>query len=262
MPEGKLHGLRVLVTRPAHQAQSLAQQIEQAGGEAILLPTIEIAAPADPAALERLLARLDEFDLAIFVSPNAVRAARAGLARHGGLPSGLQLAAVGQATVQALHAAGAGPVLAPAERFDSEGLLALLPAGKVAGKRVLILRGNDGRELLGDTLAARGARVSHAECYRRLPPAAPDPVALARLAQGDIDVITATSVEGLKNLCTLTGDAGRTRLLATAVIVTSERQAAACRALGFRAGVHTAAQSSDAAILAALHAWRAARNYL
>jgi len=262
VPEGKLHGLRVLVIRPAHQAQSLAQQIEQAGGEAILLPTIEIAAPADPAAFERLLSRLDEFDLAIFVSPNAVRAVLAGLARRGGLPPGLQLAAVGQATAQALRAAGAAQVLAPAERFDSEGLLALLPAGQVAGKRILILRGNNGRELLGDTLAARGARVSHVECYRRLPPPVPDPLALARLARGEIDVITVTSVEGLKNLRALAGDAGRARLLATAVIVTSERQAAACRELGFRAGVYTAAQSSDAAILAALHAWRAARNSL
>ena len=262
MPEGNLHGLRVLVTRPAHQAQALAQQIEQAGGEAILLPTIEIAAPTDPAALEHLLAGLDEFDLAIFVSPNAVRAALTVLARHGGLPPGLQLAAVGQATARALRAAGAAQVLAPAERFDSEALLELLPPARVAGKRVLILRGNGGRELLGDTLAARGARVSHAECYRRLAARAPDPAALARVGRGEIDLITVTSVEGLKSLCVLVGDVGRARLLDTPVIVTSERQAAACRELGFRASVHTAAQSSDAAIMAALRAWRAARNSL
>lgn len=262
MPEIRLHGLRVLVTRPAHQAQALAEQIEQAGGEAIRLPTIEIAAPADPAALDRVLDHLDDFDLAIFVSPNAVRTALARLARHATLPPGLELAAVGQATVRALHTAGAAPVLAPAEHFDSEGLLELLPADQVAGKRILIFRGNGGRELLGDTLAARGARVTYAECYRRLPPRTPDPAALARLERGEIDVITITSIESLRNLYEMAGDAGRACLLGTPVLVTSERQVEACRAFGFRAGVCVAAQSSDAAILAALHAWRATRNSL
>ena len=262
MPENSLHGLRVLVTRPTHQAEALAKEIERTGGKAILLSTIEIAEPTNPAALDRLLAHLDDFDLAIFVSPNAVRATLARLARHGSLPPGLELAAVGQATLRVLRAAMAAPVLAPSERFDSEGLLELLPADQVAGKRILIFRGNGGRELLGDTLAARGAQVTYAECYRRLPPRAPDPAALARLARGEIDIITITSIEGLRNLHDMTGDAGRTRLLATPVVVTSERQAEACRKLGFRAGVHTAAQSSDAAILAALHAWRAARNSL
>jgi uroporphyrinogen-III synthase len=144
------------------------------------------------------------------------------------------------------------------DRFDSEGLLDLLPADQVAGKRVLILRGSGGRELLGDVLTARGALVAFAECYRRLLPPAPDPAALARLARGEIDVITITSVEGLKNLCALAGATGCTHLLDTPVIVTSERQARVCRDLGFRAGVHTARQSSDAAIMLALRAWRGA----
>jgi uroporphyrinogen-III synthase len=262
VPENGLHGLRVLVTRPTHQAQALAERIEQAGGEAILLPTIEISAPADPAALDRLLERLDDFDLAIFVSPNAVRAAMERLKGHRSLPPGLQLAAVGQATLSALHAAGATPALAPTGRYDSESLLALLPAETVAGKRILIFRGNGGRELLGDTLATRGARITYAECYQRVLPRAPDPAVLARLGRGEIDMITVTSIEGLQNLMGMVGDTGRTRLRDTPIVVTSERQAEACRKLGFRDGVHIAEKSSDAAIVAALHAWRAARNSL
>ena len=72
MSEDNLRGARVLVTRPAHQAEALAQLIESAGGVALRLPTVEIAAPADPAALDAVLDRLHEFAYAIFISPNAV----------------------------------------------------------------------------------------------------------------------------------------------------------------------------------------------
>ena len=83
-----LSGVRVLVTRPAAQAQSLAQRIEQAGGEAIRFPTLEIAAACDVAALERVLTDIARFDLAIFISPNAVAHGLAHLKAYGGFPRG------------------------------------------------------------------------------------------------------------------------------------------------------------------------------
>ena len=256
-----LQGVRVLVTRPAKQADALVQLIEAAGGEAIRLPTIEIAPPADPAACAALLERLADFDLIIFVSPNAVREALSGI-RARGLPKSLRIAAVGQGTQQVLHAEGFANVLAPSGRFDSEALLELLPAASVAGKNVLIVRGAGGRELLSETLRARGALLSQAECYRRLPPRRPDAAALARLQQGGVDIISITSVEGLRNLYDLVGAAGRGQLLATPVLVVSERQAQACRELGFSAALRVATRASDAAIVDALHAWRVSRNSL
>lgn len=256
MSENGLRGVRVLVTRPVHQAGSLARLIEQAGGEAIGLPTIEIAPPADPAALDALLARLAEFDMAIFISPNAVRGALARLEARGGLPPELALAAVGQGTLRALQAAGCSTVLAPTVRFDSEALLELLPRERVAGKHIVIFRGEGGRELLGETLTARGARIFYAVCYRRLPPRTPDVAALARLMRGEIDVITVTSAQGLRNLYDLAGETGRARLLGTPIVVVSERQARACRELGFHAALRVAGQASDAAILESLRAWR------
>jgi uroporphyrinogen-III synthase len=255
-----LGGARVLVTRPAHQAEALCRLIADAGGEPVRLPAIEIAPPADPAALARTLAHLDEFDLAVFVSPNAVRAALAH--RDGRLPPALALAAVGDGTQRALAAAGYADVLVPAARFDSEGLLALPALQAVRGRRILILRGDGGRELLADTLRERGAEVTYAECYRRRVPAAPDAAALARLAGGEIDVAVVTSSEGLANLLALGGDRARVHVLATPLVVMSARQAQAARALGFHAAIEVAARADDTAILAAVRAWQAARNSL
>lgn len=253
--------MRALVTRPAHQAETLAQQIEAAGGEALRLPTIEIVAPADTTALHAVLDRLPEFGFAIFISQNAVRQCLP-LLRARGIPPGLRLAAVGQGTRRALDEAGIDHVLAPKERFDSEALLELLPPAVVTGQAILIVRGEGGHKKLGASLTARGARVDYAECYRRALPHQPNAEILARLRRGEVDVLILTSIEGAQNLCTLVGATGRARLLATPVVVVSERLAQTCRELGFSAELCVAAQASDAAIVATLHAWRARQNSL
>lgn len=261
-PEPDLRGVRVLVTRPAHQAEPLARKIETAGGEAVRLPTIEIVAPTDTAALHALLQRLPEFTIAIFISANAVRQFLPLVRARGGVPPGLRLAAVGQATRRRMRDEGFDNILAPTERFDSEALLELLPSAVVAGKNILIVRGEGGHKKLGETLAARGARVAYAECYRRVPPRQPDTINLERLRRGEIDILVLTSIEGARNLCTLVGASGRARLLATPAVVVSTRLAQTCRELGFHAELITATQASDAAILDALRAWRARQNSL
>jgi uroporphyrinogen-III synthase len=259
---GALAGLGVLVTRPAHQAARLAQRIEAAGGRAILFPALEIAPPEDPVAVARVIARLDEFDFAIFISPNAVQRALPLIRARGALPPGLRLVAVGEGTARALAAAGEGTVLAPAGRFDSEALLALPELQAVAGRRILIFRGAGGRELLGDTLRARGAHLEYAECYRRVRPQADPGGLIARWRRGEVQVVTATSVETLRNLHDMLGEAGRALLLDTPIVVAGERQAAACRELGFRHAPLLAASARDDALLAALSAWRARQNSL
>lgn len=256
--QANLKGVRVLVTRPAHQAEALVRLIEADGGEAIRLPTIEIAPPSDPAAVDAVFKRWADFHLIIFVSPNAVRTALPRL-RAFGLPPTVPCAAVGPGTQQALRAAGFEKVLAPSTSFDSEALLELLPAGNVTGKNILIVRGTGGRALLAESLSARGARVTHAESYRRLPPHQPDATALARLVRGEIDIISITSVEGLQNLYALVAPADRGRLLTTPILVVGERQAAAGREHGFSA-IQVAARASDAALLDALRTWRVTRN--
>ena len=85
-------------------------------------------------------------------------------------PRRLQVATVGGASVRALERFGITGVVAPQGRYDSESLLDLPALAAVNGRRVVIFRGEGGRELLGETLRARGAVVEYAECYRRVRP--------------------------------------------------------------------------------------------
>jgi uroporphyrinogen-III synthase len=258
--EGNLHGARVLVTRPAHQTEVLCTKIEAAGGEAIRFPTLAIADPADRDSLNQALAQAASTDWAIFVSPNAV--ARGLPCLRAASPSAtLRYAAVGAATAYALTKAGIHDVLVPANRFDTEGLLECLPPNEVRGKTILLFRGEGGRTLLADTLTARGARVLHAVCYRRVRPIA-ETAALARVLKDEVDVIVVTSREGLDNLLAMVPATGHATLRRTALIVTSHRQAEAAQAQGFTGPVIEAANTDDDSIVAALRAWRAGRNSL
>lgn len=254
MPTTELSGLTVLVTRPEHQAASLCRLIEQAGGQALRLPLLTIHDTSNLPAVTERLARLGDYDLAIFISPNAVRYGVAAIHRAGGgLPAGLKLATVGQGSArQLLESLGRGPDLVPSHQFDSEGLLALEALQRLDGKRVLILRGNGGRELLADTLRQRGAQVDYLELYRRAAPA----VLVAgddRLAKADIIIVT--SSEGLNNLLTLLPEGERQGLLATPLLLVSARTAEEAQHLGFHGGWVLSAQASDEAIVEALKGW-------
>jgi uroporphyrinogen-III synthase len=256
-----LAGVRVLITRPYAQSVTLAQAVRADGGEARVLPLIDIRPLTDPTRLDALLATLDEYDLAIFISPNAVEHALARLAacgRH--WPATLPIAAIGAGTAQALAARGLTAGIVPRGRFDSEGLLAEPALQSVNGQRVLILRGEGGRALLADTLAARGAAVTYAECYRRAAPAA-EPQAANWLAPGAIDVAVFTSGEAIDNLLALYGDAGRRLLRDTQVLVVSERLAGQVAGHGPR-HPPIVAGAGDAAIVRALRAWRAREKTL
>lgn len=254
--ERPLAGVGVLVTRPAAQADGLARLIEDAGGEAIRFPTIEIVPPADLTALLALLDRLAAFDLAVFVSRNAVEQTLSLLAqRRQSLPTGLQIACVGAASAAALRQFGVGDVLVPADRFDSEGLLALPALRQVHGRRVVIFRGDRGRELLADTLRARGAVVEYASCYRTQRPPTDSTALIARWARGEVHIVSLTSSDGARNLYDMLGANGRQWLLATPAVVLSARQAATCGELGFRQPALVAATAADSAIVRTLCDW-------
>lgn len=226
MQNKPLEGRGIVVTRPAAHAQGLASLIEQAGGRALVFPAIEIQDLP-----QRALPPLERFDLAIFVSPTAVERA---FRRVQAWPPRLRFAAIGRGTLRELERRGVGGVIAPERGADSEALLALEPMQNVAGKRIAIFRGEGGRELLGDTLAARGAHVEYVECYRRVLPQADSAALRAAWAQGAVDAVTVSSSEGLENLLALLGDAGRHQLLATPLFVPHERVAEQARAHGAR----------------------------
>jgi uroporphyrinogen-III synthase len=231
-PAAPLAGRRVVVTRPLAQAAGLAQAIRAAGGEPLCVPAIEILPVEDTAAFDAVADRLETFDLAVFVSRNAVRCALelAGRRRGGkAWPPRLRVATVGQGSKAELEARGFARVIAPVEGADSEALLALAELAEVAGRRVVIFRGEGGRPLLADTLAARGARVELAACYRRARPAA---TGLAELWARGVDAVTVSSAEGLANFIDMLGEGALRRLQGVAVFVPHARVAQEAARLG------------------------------
>ncbi len=195
MAELRLSGLKILVTRPVDQAAHLAQAIEQAGGVPLLLPLLQILPAENAKALHQQVARLADFDLAIFISPNAVQYGMAAIRKAlGSMPARTRVATIGMGSANALREQGVADVLVPSLRYDSEGLLDKLQ--QVEGLRVMILRGDGGRELLGDTLKARGAYVEYATCYRRSKPDL-DADGLQNIHP---DALTVTSSEALEYL--------------------------------------------------------------
>jgi uroporphyrinogen-III synthase len=257
-----LAGVRVLVTRPRDQAENLARLIEACGGEAIRFPVIEIVEPQNTQAIQAVIDRLKEFSLAIFISPNAVNRAMKRIQAHGGLPPGLRIACVGQGSARELKNFEVENLIVPPDRFDSEGLLAMPELNAVKGKRIVIFRGEGGRELLGDTLKSRGAEIEFAECYRRVRPNADATPLLRRGEHGEIDIVSVTSVDGLHNLFDMVGEAGQRWLIRTPIVVVSERMAKVCREWGFNTEPRLASPASDEAILSTIQAWRDGQNTL
>jgi uroporphyrinogen-III synthase len=242
-----LRGAGVVITRPARQAAGLAQEIAALGGKPLVFPAIVILPPADASALRALQWNLSHYDIAIFVSANAVEY---GIADPRAWPPRILVLAPGPGTAAALAAVGIGNVRIPATTMDSEGLLALSELMNVAGKRIAIFRGEEGRDLLRTALEARGAAVTQVECYRRAKPQSDASGLIEAWRDKRIDAVTLTSSEGLDNLWSILGAEGRAYLAATPSFVPHERIAERAQTLGLRKLIVT--ETGDAGLLASL----------
>jgi uroporphyrinogen-III synthase len=248
----ELHGLRVLVTRPAGQAERLCKLIDAAGGEAFCLPAIDILDPVDSYHLESVVASLAHYDLAIFISVNAVTRGLDFITARGEWPASVRIATVGARSAEALTPYGLAADLVPSHRFNSEALLAFDELQDMRGKRVVIFRGNGGRETLHDTLVERGAEVDYVEVYRRACPVVDPQEIMPYWQPGVLDIITVTSNETLQNLFDMAGIEAQPLLRRIPLLVIGERQAALAEQLGFRNEPLRAENAGDAAILEAL----------
>lgn len=245
-----LAGRHIVVTRPAGQAIHLAEALVDLGAQPVLFPVLAIEDVADVTPILDAAIRLDQYDWAMFVSPNAVDKALAVILAQRPWPASVRVATVGHSSEAALAQHGIRDVVAPQERFDSEALLALSEFADVKGKRVVIFRGDSGRDLFGDTLKERGATVDYVTCYRRTRPAL-DPAPLLKLwSEGRLDAMTVTSSEGLRNLFEMVGKLGQGWLKRTPTFVPHARIAEQAKALGLHNVVHTG--PADAGLLAGL----------
>jgi len=244
-----LSGLKILITRPQHQAEHLNQLITQAGGETFLLPVLAIAAiPVSFAPGE-----FDEYQWIIFTSANAVTY---GLPPLVPLPPQLNVASIGKKTELALrqHLPLHCIVTAPPP-YHSESFLTLAQFQQVTDLKIALFKGEGGREVLAETLRQRGAWVKTVAVYRRVQPIQE----VAWLAHvGEIDAIVVTSSESLYNLFNMLADFAW--LPHTPLILISERMADTARHLGSTAALWIAPEASDAGLLQAACDYAASRE--
>ena len=252
-----LSNLRVMVTRPAQQAGPLIQQLQASGASPWSFPLLEITPCASPQ-LERLISQLDQYDLAIFISPNAVRYGVEAVTHSRAWPDNLRLATIGKGSEQELEKRlGRTADIVPTSGNDSEALLENSALQSINGEHILIFRGRKGRELLADTLRARGAQVDYAEVYERHRPEA-DTVRLnAALESATIDAILISSNEALDNLLSMVETTNLNALYQIPLVVIHPRQAKRAQQLGFRYNPILAHDASVSAIIKALTSLRA-----
>lgn len=255
----------VVITRPAAQAGPLAAKVAALGLPVQLMPLLEIHAldgEQERAQLQAVLARLQQFDLVVFVSPNAIDCVFAHLPAW---PAGVPLAVVGEGSKMALAAHGVtdanASITSPLDtaRSDSEHLLLALDLPALRGKRALIVRGDGGRDFLAEGLRAAGASVEFVTAYRRCVPALTPALraTLENLLQHNNDWII-TSSEALRGLLALLAaldDSGSengvvVKMQQQHLIVPHARIAQTATALGFARVTLTG--SGDAGVLAAL----------
>ncbi|MEP7282261.1 MAG: uroporphyrinogen-III synthase [Rubrivivax sp.] len=229
--------MRLIVTRPAAQAQEWVAQLRALDIDAVALPLIRIEPVADDAPLRAAWSGLSAFALVFFVSSNAVAHFFAARPAAASWPQGLRAAAPGPGTAHALRQAGvpAGAVVEPAAdatSLDSEAVWERLQHDDWRGRRVLLVRGEHGRDWLATQLGDAGAQVDPLAAYARRPPRLDDHArelldgALAAPAQ---QVWLFSSSEAVRRLHTLAPSLGPGAF----ALATHERIAAACRGLGF-----------------------------
>ncbi|MFT4613674.1 MAG: uroporphyrinogen-III synthase [Bacteroidia bacterium] len=247
----------VLVTRPAGVANDhLCEILAAAGYEASSQPLLELRALAPlPAPARSLVQSLDNYEHVIFISTNAVGFGMLAIENYWPqLPVGLSWYAIGEATATLLQEHGISAIT-PGSLMTSEGLLAVPQLQAIAGQRVLIVKGEGGREALARTLRDRDATVDELACYQRYcPTLAPGDLA-RRLQNDNIGAVLLSSGEGLANMRQLLSPAETTKFTSLYLVVPSDRVAKLALEAGFKQIV-IAENASDAAMLRALGDWQ------
>lgn len=248
----------VVITRPLAQAHSLARRVEALGREAVIFPLLEIHPLSDRSTLDAVLQDLRRYAMVAFVSPNAIDAVFDTLKDW---PPQVKIAVVGEGSKAALAAHGVtdanASIVSPADSFrtDSQTLLQSLDFDALHGKRVLIVRGESGRELLTDALRANGVQVEQVAAYRRTAPRLDQAGHARLLALLDVDADwIITSSEALRVLLNLVqdiaGPSAVVKMQQKNLVVPHVRIAETAESIGF---VHVALTGSgDERLLAAL----------
>ncbi|UVJ44191.1 uroporphyrinogen-III synthase [Pseudomonas sp. LS1212] len=252
-----MSGWRLLLTRPADEATALAATLAETGIFGSVLPLLEIEAVPVSAAQRSRILDLDRYCAIIVVSKPAARLGLGLVGLYWPQPPQQAWFSVGAATAQILEEHGLA-VTCPAVGDDSEALLQLPQLQAAIARpdaRVLIMRGEGGRELLAERLCELGASVDYLELYRRhLPEYAADAL-LHKVRAERLNGLVVSSGQGFEHLRQLAGD-DWPQLAQLTLFVPSPRVAGVARAAGVR-NVVDCRGASAAALLAALREYPA-----
>jgi len=256
---------KILVTRPQHQLAEISQLLSDNNYAALAFSSIEICAVNLTPQLKQTLCSINDYDLIIFISANAVQHALKLLQQQNIKLADISasIATIGKATRNAAIAAGFKVDISPQQGFNSESLLALneLQTEQINATRCLIIRGVGGLEHLANTLQQRGAQVNYAEVYQRCIPQFDGDVSRQVLRKNwpdfGINAITVTSNESLQNLYDMLELANNTLadkclIMNTLIIVASERSVKLAKSLGFKQ-IYCAQSAINQHILEALN---------
>jgi uroporphyrinogen III methyltransferase/synthase len=233
-----LSGKRILITRGLEQGEEFADLVRRAGGVPVLFPTIRLVPPDDCGPIDREIGRLSSFDWILFTSANAARFFCDRLARVGlvSWPAGLRVASVGPGTTRELESRGV-KVRFTASRHTAEGLFEDLRTDGVAGKRFLLPRALEGREILPEAIRREGGQVVTVVAYRN-GLAEKDEDAAAEILSDPPDVCTFASPSSFNNLFPLLGEENARELLGKSrIAVIGEVTARAVKARDFRVDI-------------------------
>ncbi|NDJ76119.1 MAG: uroporphyrinogen-III synthase [Chloroflexi bacterium] len=204
MTQHPLAGRRIVITRPPHKAESFAAQLRALGAEPVLLPTITIQPPSDPAPLDRALTDLARYDWLIITSANTVTHLWQRLAALGLNAAELDwpaVAIIGPATGRALGQHGIQAALMPAQHVVEALFEALSKQADLSSANILLPQGDLARPVLADLLREAGAQVDAVVAYENVRPA----VDVKELSE-PVDAITFTSSSTVENFVTLFDD--------------------------------------------------------
>jgi uroporphyrinogen-III synthase len=201
-----LRGKRILVTRGEGQAEEFSAVIRKRGGVPVIFSTVRLVPPDDTGPLDEAIARLGAFDGVLFTSANAARfffehAEKRGVRQ---IPGGVRIASVGPGTTREITRHGF-PVHLSAERHTAEGLVEALAREGVSGKRFLLPRSEEGREVIPEEIGSRGGTVDVVTAYRNgLPPR--DEKAAGEIEERPPEVCTFASPSAFRNFFLLLGE--------------------------------------------------------
>lgn len=229
MSASSLHNRCILVTRPSPQGEALCKAIEAEGGNAFYLPTLKIIPPRNPLLQQKKIEALSRCDFIIFTSQHAVlQSAPWILAKGKAILQKPQIICVGGTTALTAKKLFLSNPLYPSCHWQSEGVLNLPALHHVRGKKIALIRGEGGRQLLKQELKKRGAVVISILAYRRMITRR----TLAKVHVEKIDISIVTSNDIMRNLKKIMGQKQWSILAQKPMVVVGERMRKTAQELG------------------------------